>query len=94
MENQERRYFFDIPVHCEDGHLMEIIGMEKESRGKIPRRKTLTFQFTITAFCDKCGKLMALNANVAITRKIQKEQILPRIKGLPAISMARFLTNI
>lgn len=93
MEDQ-KKHIFDIPIHCEYGHLMEIIGMEKESQGKIPRSKTRTFQFTITAFCGKCGKLMAFNANVAITRKIRKEQILPRIKGLPAISMARFLTNI
>lgn len=83
MENQEKRYFFDIPIHCELGHLLEKIGMEKESQGKTPQEKTRTFQFTIIAFCGKCEKLMTFNANVAITRKIQRTQFLPRIKGLP-----------
>lgn len=94
MENQEKGYILDIPVHCEHGHLLETISMQKENLGKNQREKTKTFRFIIIASCEKCEKLMSFNVAVAITKNVREEQILPRIKGLPAISMARFLTNI
>ncbi|MEK7146809.1 MAG: hypothetical protein AAB772_00975 [Patescibacteria group bacterium] len=81
MEEQKKRYCFDIPIHCEHGHLMEAIGMQKENQEKTSQVKT--WRFIMTASCEKCEKLMTFNVAVAITKKALKNQFLPRIKNLP-----------